>query len=273
MIANGHVNGPRPTFRYPMPSRLYEGRPDGRFVDISHQAGPPWDVPRVGRGLAAGDLDNDGRLDAVIVAQDGPLAYFHNRTRRAGQLRDAPARGDQIQPRRRRGPGHGHGRRPSPGRPAHRRRELPVRQRPSPPLRTRPERPRRAGRGPLALGQDRSLAIPPRRDRLRIDRGESDSPSPGRIRSKRDPRSGLTHAEGGAVITFAQSPLPRNRNGIGRSIRFWIATSSHLRPHRLQDPTQPPLQPRQAARRTPRRSWRPRPQGPDDHPDEQPPFV
>ena len=86
MTANGHVNGPPPSYRYPMPTRLYEGRPDGRFVDISHEAGPPWDVPRVGRGLAAGDLDNDGRLDALVVAQDGPLAYFHNRTRRAGQF-------------------------------------------------------------------------------------------------------------------------------------------------------------------------------------------
>jgi hypothetical protein len=34
----------------------------------------------VGRGLAAGDLDNDGRIDLLLVAQDGPLAYFHNRT-------------------------------------------------------------------------------------------------------------------------------------------------------------------------------------------------
>jgi hypothetical protein len=37
-------------------------------------------VPRVARGLAAGDLDNDGRIDLLMVAQDGPLAYFHNRT-------------------------------------------------------------------------------------------------------------------------------------------------------------------------------------------------
>jgi enediyne biosynthesis protein E4 len=86
MITNGHVNDHRPLYRYAMPSRLYEGRPNGRLVDISQQAGPPWDVPRVGRGLAAGDLDNDGRCDALIVAQDGPLAYFHNRTRQAGRF-------------------------------------------------------------------------------------------------------------------------------------------------------------------------------------------
>ena len=33
-----------------------------------------------GRGLAVGDLDNDGRLDLLIVPQNQPLAYFHNRT-------------------------------------------------------------------------------------------------------------------------------------------------------------------------------------------------
>ena len=35
-------------------------------------------MPRLGRGLAVGDLDNDGRLDLVIVAEGQPLAYFHN---------------------------------------------------------------------------------------------------------------------------------------------------------------------------------------------------
>ena len=46
----------------------------------------PWRVPRVGRGLAAGDLDNDGRVDCLVVAQDEPLAYFHNRTERGGHF-------------------------------------------------------------------------------------------------------------------------------------------------------------------------------------------
>jgi thioredoxin-like negative regulator of GroEL len=86
MIANGHVNDHRPLYRYAMPSRLYSAGPDGRLVDISGQAGSPWEVPRVGRGLAAGDLDNDGRCDALIVAQDGPLAYFHNRSRHTGRF-------------------------------------------------------------------------------------------------------------------------------------------------------------------------------------------
>src|SRR5262249_56998502 len=38
-----------------------------------------WPGPRVGRGLAVADLDNDGRLDLLVVASGQPLAYFHNR--------------------------------------------------------------------------------------------------------------------------------------------------------------------------------------------------
>jgi hypothetical protein len=63
-----------------MPAQLLAGTRDGRFIDVSRIAGPPWHVEHVGRGLAAGDLDNDGRLDLVIVSQNEPLAYLHNRT-------------------------------------------------------------------------------------------------------------------------------------------------------------------------------------------------
>ena len=35
----------------------------------------------MGRGLAVGDLDNDGRLDVLILSHNQPLAYLHNRTK------------------------------------------------------------------------------------------------------------------------------------------------------------------------------------------------
>jgi hypothetical protein len=38
-------------------------------------------VPLLGRGLAPGDLDNDGRVDFLVLSQNQPLAYFHNQTR------------------------------------------------------------------------------------------------------------------------------------------------------------------------------------------------
>ena len=89
LITNGHVNDNRPYYPYAMPSRLYENRPvNGTFklVDVSDQAGPPWQVARVGRGLAAGDLDNDGRVDCLILAQNEPLAYLHNLTEKPGHF-------------------------------------------------------------------------------------------------------------------------------------------------------------------------------------------
>jgi hypothetical protein len=85
-ITNGNVNDFRPLYPNAMPTRLYEGRPRGRLVDVSDQSGPPWAVPRLGRGLAAGDLDNDGRVDFLVVTQNEPLVFFHNQTERAGHF-------------------------------------------------------------------------------------------------------------------------------------------------------------------------------------------
>jgi hypothetical protein len=76
-IANGHVSDFRPAASYAMPAQLLIGREGGRLLDV---AGPPWNQPRIGRGLAVGDLDNDGRLEILIVSQDGPLVLFQNTT-------------------------------------------------------------------------------------------------------------------------------------------------------------------------------------------------
>lgn len=79
--ANGHVNDDRPGYPYEMPSQLLLGLANGRLHDASRDAGPDWMTPRLGRGLASGDLDNDGCIDLVMVALDRPLVYFHNQSR------------------------------------------------------------------------------------------------------------------------------------------------------------------------------------------------
>ncbi|QDV38641.1 FG-GAP-like repeat-containing protein [Tautonia plasticadhaerens] len=86
LSANGHVHDGRPRYPYAMPAHLLLGGPDGRLVDPGASAGPPFSVPHLGRGLAVGDLDDDGRPDAVLQAQDGPLVYLHNRTEDPGRF-------------------------------------------------------------------------------------------------------------------------------------------------------------------------------------------
>jgi hypothetical protein len=61
-----------------MRAQLLLGDSAGHFRDVSAQAGPPWQVLRLGRGLAVGDIDNDGRMDVLIVGQGAPLALLHN---------------------------------------------------------------------------------------------------------------------------------------------------------------------------------------------------
>jgi hypothetical protein len=50
------------------------------FVDISAQAGDVFQQPWVARGMAIGDLNNDGKLDAVVTTNDGPVHVLRNET-------------------------------------------------------------------------------------------------------------------------------------------------------------------------------------------------
>ncbi len=82
--ANGHVSDYAPVFPWKMPIQLLTGGPDGRMSDVSPRAGEPFRPLHLGRGLAVGDLDNDGRLDVVVQSQNEPLAFLHNRTAARG---------------------------------------------------------------------------------------------------------------------------------------------------------------------------------------------
>jgi tetratricopeptide (TPR) repeat protein len=78
--ANGHVDDYRPAVPYAMPAQLFLGDRAGKLVDVSDRAGPPWQIPRLARGLAVGDLDNDGRTDLVLVSENAPLALLYNQS-------------------------------------------------------------------------------------------------------------------------------------------------------------------------------------------------
>jgi len=81
--ANGHVNDNGPAFPWKMPTQLLIGAA-GRLWGPLPDAGEPFLPLHLGRGLAAGDLDNDGRIDAVVQSQNEPIAYLHNQTLHSG---------------------------------------------------------------------------------------------------------------------------------------------------------------------------------------------
>lgn len=83
LIAQGHdldtieKSFPQLHYREPMLLLRNTGK---RFVDVSPISGDIFHEAWVGRGMAIGDLDNDGRIDAVVTTNGGPAHVLLNKT-------------------------------------------------------------------------------------------------------------------------------------------------------------------------------------------------
>jgi enediyne biosynthesis protein E4 len=82
VAANGHVSDDiavvQPTLRYAQPMGIYRNIGNRKFEDVSGKLGATVKKPVVGRGLAYADFDNDGDLDLVITANNGPARLLRN---------------------------------------------------------------------------------------------------------------------------------------------------------------------------------------------------
>ncbi len=65
-------------FPLKMTPQLYRNTAKGTFEDVSSQAGAVFKIADVGRGVAFGDVDNDGRPDLVVANDNGPLRLLVN---------------------------------------------------------------------------------------------------------------------------------------------------------------------------------------------------
>src|SRR5208283_4165930 len=82
LIANGHIDGDiqrvQPNVKYAMPPHIFRNLGKGIFQEVTKSLGASFAAPRVGRGAAYADINNDGRLDLLLSTNGGPVYLFEN---------------------------------------------------------------------------------------------------------------------------------------------------------------------------------------------------
>ena len=85
LIAQGHdldtIELISPQLHYREPLLLARNVEGKKFVDVSATSGEIFSKRWVGRGMATGDIDNDGRIDAVVSENGGPAHIIMNQTK------------------------------------------------------------------------------------------------------------------------------------------------------------------------------------------------
>jgi enediyne biosynthesis protein E4 len=81
-IANGHIEDAiervQPRVRYAEPAHLFHNLANGKFQEVTDSAGASFAKPRVARGAAYGDINNDGAPDVLVATNGGPAVLFRN---------------------------------------------------------------------------------------------------------------------------------------------------------------------------------------------------
>jgi len=70
----------QPHLRYRESPLLLWNDKGKKFLDVSAQSGEVFQQKWAARGMAIGDIDNDGRIDVVVTENDGPAWVLHNET-------------------------------------------------------------------------------------------------------------------------------------------------------------------------------------------------
>ena len=81
-IADGHIENEvervQKRVKYAEPPHMFRNLGAGKFEETTDSLGAAFALPRVGRGAAYADIDNDGALDLLLTTNGGPAYLFHN---------------------------------------------------------------------------------------------------------------------------------------------------------------------------------------------------
>ncbi len=120
LLVNGHVYPEVDKYHlgsdFQEPRLLYHNNGNGTFTDISDSAGTGITTPSSSRGLAVGDLWNDGRMSAVISNMNARPSLLENQIKYANHWIAFKTDRHQFQSRRHRRAHHGQGRQTAPRR-------------------------------------------------------------------------------------------------------------------------------------------------------------
>ena len=82
LVANGHIEPSitrvESSISYAEPPHLFHNEGHGQFRDVAALVGSSFAAPKVSRGAAYGDFDNDGDLDVLITTNNGPAYLYRN---------------------------------------------------------------------------------------------------------------------------------------------------------------------------------------------------
>ncbi|MBI5084947.1 MAG: CRTAC1 family protein [Acidobacteria bacterium] len=82
LVVNGHIDESisraRHDVTYAQPPHLFLNTGNWSFRDVAPLMSPEFAAPKVARGAAYGDFDNDGDLDVLVTTNNGPAFLYRN---------------------------------------------------------------------------------------------------------------------------------------------------------------------------------------------------
>jgi hypothetical protein len=82
LVADGHIENEiervQKRVTYAEPPHLFRNLGNGKFEEVTGKAGAAFAAPKVARGAAYADINNDGALDVLLTTNGGPTHLYRN---------------------------------------------------------------------------------------------------------------------------------------------------------------------------------------------------